>query len=103
MPACDVVAVAWEHPRNKQSVYQIVTGDHLDDMAQEFNAMLDRQGGNLRLRDPGDMGITDRYRMLSFLCSHAQWDQDHGLAESWLENDPAETQQALARLHGLTE
>ena len=103
MPENDIAAIEWEDPKEKMSVYQVVVGDNLETMAEGFNEMLAEQGLDLRLRDTLEMDVTERYRMLRFLCGNARWDRDSEFSDSWLADSPNETKLALELRPELTE
>lgn len=91
----DIVSVEWENPRNKKSVYQLLTGDNLQEMVDQFNDFLANEGNPERLNHPDSLSIAQQYRTLQFLNNNAEWMSDSDMAECWMEGDAKEQSRVL--------
>lgn len=103
IPSHDIACIEWENPVRKMAVYQVVTGDNLDHMAEEFNRFLEKQRHSHRLRDTSTMDTPSRYKALHLLANNATWYRDGEMQDSWLDGDPKETQRILAKYQDILE
>lgn len=103
VPENDIACIEWENPRRKKSVYQVVTGDHLESMAEEFNQFLEQHGRTQKIADTSTMDVPTRHTALYFLANNAEWNDDATMDESWLEGDPAEIERILADYSDILE
>ena len=99
VPETDIFAVNWENPRQKRMVYQISQGSDLDKMVQEFNQRMEQSNNALRLRDPDQLTIPNRYELLVMLNDNAEWNEDSDLVETWLDDTANLADAAMRRPH----
>ena len=96
-PKNDIVCVDWESTKRKKFDFSIITGDNLDQMAQEFNEFLESQNVSQRIKDTSEMNIHERYRTLQFLCTNAEWYLDCTMDKSWMDGWPSELNSEMHR------